>query len=82
MPLFQATVAALRHVLHRAQQTDPRMHALLIYRERRRWKARFGERSDWDCNVFFVDRIVHGGAAFRAKVKCDSASFVADADVR
>ena len=58
------------------------MHALLIHRERRRWKARFGERSDWNCNVFFVDRIVHGGTAFRAEVKCNSAPFVADADVR
>ena len=80
----QAIVAALRHVLHGGKQTDPRMHAIFIYRERWCWKARVGECSDWHCNVFFVtfNRIVHGGTAFRAEMKCDSASFVADADVR
>lgn len=60
------------------------MHAIFIYRERWRWKAGFGECPDRHCNVFFMtfDRIVHGGTAFRAEMKCDSASFVADADVR
>jgi hypothetical protein len=80
----QGTVAALRHVLHGGKQTDPRMHAIFIYRARWCRKARFGECSDWHCNVFFVtlDRIMHCGAAFRAEMKCNSASLVADADVR
>jgi len=60
------------------------MHALLIHRERWRWKARFGERAYWDCNAVFVTfgRVVHGGTAFRAEVKCSSAAFVANADIR
>ena len=78
-----ATVASLPHVLHRGQQTNPGMHALLVHGERRRRKARFGECSDRNCDIFFMSlaRIVHRGTALRAEMECGSASFVTGADV-
>jgi hypothetical protein len=65
------------------RQRNPRVLAILVHRNRRRWKGRLCKSSHRHGNELLAifETPVNSGSAAWTEVKGDSAAFIADADI-